>query len=78
MEKNYSTHKCSPDHCGLVGWVMFHRVKVHPFDSWSGHMHGFHPQWAKSQPTKVSLSHRCKAPYLSLSLPLSKNTWINI
>ena len=32
--------KISPDQCGSVGWVLYHRAKGHQFYSWSEHMLG--------------------------------------
>ena len=55
--------KLSPDQCGPVGWLLFHKVKGHQFNSWSGHMPGLQvgPSWGayERQLIDVSVSHQC-------------------
>ena len=46
----------SPDQCGSVGWVLFHKAKGHQFNSQLEHMSGFQVQtWG----CKWQATHQC-------------------
>ena len=62
LTKLLKSEWAGPGQCGSVGWVSFHKLKGHRFDSQSGHTPGFSPRSGCLQ--------KATNQYFSLFLPL--------